>query len=62
MRGGSGRPVVGSAAALAELLPMEGAAAGAAPGEAGSVRGGGADTVSRRGSSGRALGCTAGTH
>lgn len=58
---GGGRPVVGGAAALAELLPVEGAAAGAAAGEAGAVGGRGADTVSRRRRSGHALGGAAET-
>lgn len=39
---------------------MEGASAGASPGEAGPVWGGGTNTVSRWGSSRRSLGCTAG--
>ena len=34
---GGGWPVVGGAAALAQLLPVEGAAAGAAAGEAGAI-------------------------
>ena len=58
---GGGRPVVGGAAALAELLPVEGAAAGAAAGEAGAVGGRGANAVSRRRRSGHALGCAAET-
>ena len=54
---GGGRPVVGGAAALAQLLPVEGAAAGAAAGEAGAVGRRGANTVSRWRHSGHVLGC-----
>lgn len=57
-----GRPVVSGAAALPELLAVEGAAAGAAPGEAGAVRSGGANTVSRWGGSRRPLRCAVGTN
>lgn len=58
---GGGWPVVGGAAALAQLLPVEGAAAGAAAGEAGAVGRRGANTVSRWRRSGHALGCAAET-
>lgn len=54
---GGGRPIVGGAAALAQLLPVEGAAAGAAAGEAGAVGRRGANTVSRWRRSGHALAC-----
>lgn len=61
---GRGRrgPVVGGAAALPELLPVESAAAGAPPGEAGAVGGGGANTVSRRGGSRHSLRHAEGTN
>lgn len=51
-----GRAGVGGAAPLPELLPVEGASAGAAPGEPGPVGGAGTDTVGRWGSSRRSLG------
>ena len=60
VRGGGGRPAVGGAAALAELLPVEGAAARAAPGEAGPVGRAGADAVSRGGRGRHSLARTAG--
>lgn len=47
---------VGGAAPLPELLPMEGASAGAAAGEPGPVWGAGTNTVGRRGSSRHSLG------
>lgn len=58
---GGGRPIVGGGAALAQLLPVEGAAAGAAAGKAGAVGGRGANTVSRWRRSRHALGCAAET-
>lgn len=55
VRGRGGRPIVGCAAALPELLTMEGASAGATSGKACAVRGAGANTVCGRGGSRRPL-------
>lgn len=52
---------MGSAAPLPELLPVEGAAAGAAAGKAGSVWGAGTNTVGRRGRGRHSLGGPVGT-
>lgn len=59
---GSGWPVVCRAASLPELFAVESTAAGAPPGEAGSVWGAGTNTVSRWGSSRRSLGRPVGTN
>lgn len=55
-----GRAIVGGVAPLPQLLPVESAAAGAAPGKAGPVWSGGANAMSRWGGSRHSLSCTAG--